>query len=189
MGKSVSLHAPELDFDMDLYAEAERFREKNADDLRGMALLAYAHRSNPKHLRQLSFQWARDARRMASAVRRWPSWFMETDHMPPRITEADEAITLFALAAVPEAQAEKMKAEWRDRSLRSWQVEEGISRWRDAEAEADGKVHRLKSHATVREIGEHTVILTWVTPQVVGPELEALWKDKRVRVLLVLQEV
>ena len=178
----------ELDFDMDLYAEAERFLEKNADDLRGMALLAYQHRGNPKHLRQLSFQWARSARRMAAAVSRWPQWFLETDGMPPLITEVDEAIALFALAAVPEVQAEQMKAEWKDRSLRAWQIEELISRWKDAEAVIRGEVTKLKSHATIREFGEHTVILGWTTPQVVGPEAEALWIGKRVRVTLVLDE-
>jgi hypothetical protein len=176
---------PAPEFDEELYALAEKFQAANANDLRGMALLAYEHRAKLASLRQLSFQWARDARRMAAAVSRWPDWFMPTDGMPARITEVDEAITLFGLAAIPEDEATKIFRLWRNHSWRSWQVKEYVDRENQAAREAAGTVKRLRCKATVREIGPHTIILSVASENLLQEGVETLWSGMAVKVLLV----
>lgn len=176
------------EFDEALYAEAEQYQAQSAADLVGMACLAYEHRQDRAAIRQLSFQWARDARRMAAAVNRWSDWFIASNGMPAMITEVDEAITLFALAALPEDEATPLLHAWREHSYRSWQVKDMIERAKAAKAESAGQVKRLKARAVVREIGPHLVLLTLDGADALPGEAEREWAGRRVKVTLVLEE-
>jgi hypothetical protein len=108
-----------------LYEQAVGMMSVGADALRGMALLSYKHRKQPEALKVLSEAWGRNSKTMARAVARHSEAFEgEVSRL-----EADGYLALFALGRLPKKDEVAVHGQWREKTLKAWQVRDLVQEW------------------------------------------------------------
>lgn len=171
----------QVEFNEEVYAEAEHLRGLSAESLRLMALYAWDHRTDKEALRACSMAYERSASRMAAAVVRWPSWFMVTDGMPPLATSVDDCLSLFAIAGLPREEGERLFRKWRDHTWSYWQVREHIDRLQDGKAQ----VIRLHvSRVKVLDCNSHNLRLGIASGYGLTEESMLQWQGKEAKLTL-----
>jgi hypothetical protein len=116
-------------------------------------------------MRVLSFVWGRNARHMATAVARWPEYFLVVDGMPRKEVAPADLLALFNLGALPREVANSLHSKWRRYSWEPHRVREKIDDWRVQQKDPNLlrlRVHGARVQRVVNSAGANSLLITWV---------------------------
>lgn len=118
-----------------LYERAQLLIGVGADSMRGMALLAFQQRKSRQALNVLNEAWGRNSKFMARAVSRHADLF---EGEQPKL-DSDGYLSLFAMGRLPRKLEQPYYDQWREGSLKAWQVQQLVQNHFEQKKAAHGQ--------------------------------------------------